>query len=172
PDADVSIGLASDRPAEGTASPASLTFNAANWNVPQTVTVTGADDFVVDGAQGYSIVLSPAVSADAHYAGMDPADVAISNADDDVASAAFNAPSILGPREAGGTATFTARLTSMPSGDVSFDLSSSDASEGAVEPAALTFTPANWNVPQTVTVTGADDVIVDGDQAYTIVTGP
>jgi len=70
---------------------------------------------------------------------------------------AFNAPSILNTTEAGGTATFTARLTSMPSGDVSFDLSSSDATEGSVEPASLTFTPANWNVPQTVTVRSAED---------------
>ena len=32
------------------------------------------------------------------------------------------------------------------------------------------FTAANWNTAQTVTVTGVDDAVVDGDVAYTIVT--
>ena len=50
-------------------------------------------------------------------------------------------------------------------------LSSSDPTEGTVAPASLTFTTVNWNVPQTVTVTGVDDVLDDGDVAYTIVTG-
>ena len=38
-------------------------------------------------------------------------------------------------------------------------------------PASLTFTTANWNVAQTVTVTGVDDAVDDGDVAYTIVDG-
>ena len=49
-------------------------------------------------------------------------------------------------------------------------LSSSDTTEGTVSPASLTFTTANWNVAQTVTVTGVDDALVDGAVAYTIVT--
>ena len=44
-------------------------------------------------------------------------------------------------------------------------LSSSDTTEGTVGPASLTFTTANWNVAQTVTVTGVDDAVVDGDVA-------
>ena len=36
-------------------------------------------------------------------------------------------------------------------------LSSSDTTEGTVSPASLIFTTANWNVAQTVTVTGVDD---------------
>jgi len=53
---------------------------------------------------------------------------------------------------------------------VTVGLSSSDASEGTVSPASLTFTAANWNTPQTVTVTGVDDPQVDGSVAYTIIT--
>ena len=30
----------------------------------------------------------------------------------------------------------------------------------------------NWSTPQTVTVTGVNDTVADGDQAYTIVTAP
>src|SRR5204863_9995962 len=72
--------------------------------------------------------------------------------------------------EAGGTATFTVVLTSQPTADVTIALTSSDATEGAVAPASLTFTSVNWNVAQTVTVTGVDDIVDDGNVAYTIVT--
>src|SRR5690606_10554340 len=72
--------------------------------------------------------------------------------------------------EGGGTATFTLVLDRYPSAPVTIALSSSDTSEGAVSPASLTFTLANWNIPQTVTVTGVDDDEVDGDVAYSIVT--
>ena len=49
-------------------------------------------------------------------------------------------------------------------------LSSNDATEGTVLPASLTFTSANWNAAQTVTVTGVNDDLDDGDVAYSIVT--
>ncbi|MCQ4163279.1 choice-of-anchor Q domain-containing protein [Tahibacter harae] len=74
--------------------------------------------------------------------------------------------------ETGGTATFSIVLARYPKADVSLALASSDASEGVVFPASLTITQANWNRPQTITVTGLDDGVSDGDQAYTIVIGP
>ena len=74
--------------------------------------------------------------------------------------------------EAGGTATFTVVLNTQPTADVTIGLSSSDTTEGTVLPASLTFTTANWNVAQTVTVTGVDDALDDGNVAYTIVTAP
>ena len=33
-------------------------------------------------------------------------------------------------------------------------------------PAALTFTATDWMTPQTVTVTGVNDAVDDGDQPY------
>jgi hypothetical protein len=42
---------------------------------------------------------------------------------------------------------------------------------GTPSPTLLTFTPANWTAPQTVTVTGGDDLSIDGDQPYSIVLG-
>ena len=74
--------------------------------------------------------------------------------------------------EAGGSDTFSVVLDQDPPlQNVTIPLSSSDVGEGTVSPFRLTFTPANYNVPQVVTVTGVDDAVVDGDQAYTIVTG-
>lgn len=73
--------------------------------------------------------------------------------------------------EAGGTASFDVVLTTQPVAEVIIALSSSDETEGTVAPAQLIFTAANWDVPQTVTVTGQDDLDDDGDIGYSIVTG-
>ncbi len=155
---------------EGTVGPASLTFTVANWNVPQTVTVTGVDDALADGDVIYSIITAAAVSADGNYNGLNAADVSVTNTDDDSAGFIVTPTSGLVTTEAGGTATFTVVLNSAPTADVTIALSSSDLTEGTVGPASLTFTAANWNVAQTVTVTGVDDALADGDIIYSIIT--
>src|SRR5438477_396341 len=101
---------------------------------------------------------------------MNASDVEVTNTDNDVAGITVNPTSGLTTTEAGGTATFTIVLTSQPTANVAIGLSSSDLTEGMVAPASVTFTAADWNTPQTVTVTGVDDPIVDGQIAYTIVT--
>jgi len=172
PAADVSIGLSSSDTTEGTVSPVSLTFTLANWNTPQTVTVTGVDDSVVDGDVAYTIVTAPASSSDPDYNGLNAADVSATNNDNDDPGITVSPITGLVTTEGGGTDTFTVVLDIQPAADVSIGLSSSDTTEGTVSPVSLTFTPANWNTPQTVTVTGVDDSVVDGDVAYTIVTAP
>ena len=76
----------------------------------------------------------------------------------------------LATTEAGSTATFSIVLVAKPTADVTIGLATSDTTEGTVSVASLTFTPGNWNQPRVVTVTGVDDVAVDGDVAYTVVT--
>ena len=73
--------------------------------------------------------------------------------------------------ESGGTASFDVVLNSQPTADVTFNVTSSDPTEGTVSVGSVTFTTSNWNTAQTVTVTGVDDAEVDGDTAYTIITG-
>jgi hypothetical protein len=169
PTADVSIGLSSSDLTEGTVAPASLTFTAGNWNAAQTVTVTGADDFLDDGDIAYSIVTAAATSADANYANLNPSDVSVTNTDNDTAGIAVS--TISGnTTEAGGTTTFTVVLTSQPTANVTIGISSNDSTEGTVSTGSLTFTAANWNVVQTITVTGVEDFLDDGDVAFSIVT--
>jgi hypothetical protein len=74
--------------------------------------------------------------------------------------------------EAGGTATFTVVLNSQPTANVTVNFDTSDPSEGTVSSTSKVFTTANWNAPQTVTVTGQDDPVQDGDQPYSIVFSP
>src|SRR5262249_9353309 len=52
-----------------------------NALTPQTVTVTGVGDAVIDGDVAYTVVTSPAVSGDPAYNGLDPPDVAVVNRD-------------------------------------------------------------------------------------------
>lgn len=169
PTADVTIGVASSDPGEGTASPATLTFTVNDWNVPQTVTVTGQDDALTDGSVAYSIVLAPATSTDTNYLGLNPDDVAVANADNE-GGITVSPTSGLVTTEGGGTNSFTVVLNTQPTADVTIGMSSSDPTEGAVSPASLTFTTGDWNTPQTVVVTGVDDFVDEGDIAYTIVT--
>ena len=97
--------------------------------------------------------------------------MAVTNTDNDAAGITVTPTSGLVTTEAGGTATFTVVLNAQPTADVTIALcSSSDTTEGTVAPASLMFTAANWNTAQTVTVTGVDDAVDDGDVAYTIVT--
>lgn len=171
PKMDVKINLSSSRPSEGTVSPSTLTFTAANYNSPQTVTITGVDDAVADGPQSYFIVSAPASSADGNYNLLKAKDVSVSNRDNDSAGVVITpVPSSIAAltTEKGGTSTFTVRLNSQPIAAVSFAVTSTDTTEGVVSPASLSFTTVNWNAPQTVTVTGVDDKLADGDQSYKV----
>ena len=86
PTDDVTIDLSSSDESEGTVSPISLTFTSSNGTTAQTVTVTGVNDGDVDGDIAYTIVTAAAGSDDTDYSGTDPADVSVSNTDDDGAS--------------------------------------------------------------------------------------
>ena len=74
--------------------------------------------------------------------------------------------------EAGGTAEFTAVLTTRPQGDVTVRFKSTNPAEGKVRGRPLLFTPDDWNVPQTVTVAGIPDGVMDGSQSYWITAHP
>jgi hypothetical protein len=92
PVADVTIAMSSSDGSEGTVGPAVLTFTAGNWNTPQTVTVTGVDDSLCDHNVAYTILTAAARSADAGYNNRDPANVTVTNSDNDCANPAAGAP--------------------------------------------------------------------------------
>jgi hypothetical protein len=160
----LTVGIVSADVTEGTVAPASLTFTSANWNVAQTVTVTPVDDLNADGSVDYDISLS--ASGSAEYAGVS-ASVRVTNHDDDVASLLLS-ETRLSTSEGGSAQTFTVALSSEPMGEVTVAIESADETEGTVAPASLTFTSANWNVAQAVTVTPVDDQMADGSVEYAV----
>jgi len=134
----------------------------------------------------YTIEVGNAFSSDTDYNGLNPTDVSYTNVDDDTAGITIGAGSIMITTEGGGTNPFTVVLNSQPTGDVEICLDSSDVSEGTINiagtvtagdgscssaDAEINFSTSNWNVAQTVTVTGADDALVDGEVLYTIDVG-
>ncbi len=78
------IGLSTDNVAEGMVSPSSLTFTTSDWNVPQTVTVTGVDDLVIDGNISYNIIIV-VTSPDITYDGVNAPSIVVTNTDNDAA---------------------------------------------------------------------------------------
>jgi hypothetical protein len=169
PTANVTIPISSSNTAEGTVSTSILTFTPANYNIPQTVFINGVNDAIVDGNINYTIVTGNATSEDVSYNGLNPSDVTVINADND--SVGISLSAISGnTNESGLTQSFTVVLNSLPTANVTIPISSSNTAEGTVSTSILTFTPANYNIPQTVFVNGVNDAIVDGNINYTIVT--
>ncbi|MBI5509652.1 MAG: Ig-like domain-containing protein, partial [Deltaproteobacteria bacterium] len=171
PTADVVVPVSSSDTTEGTVTPANLTFNAANWAGQQTVTISGVNEDVADGNIGYTIALGAPTTTDAGYAVLNPPDVSVTNNDNDIAGFTVTPTSGLATSEDLTQATFTVRLTSQPLQDVVIPVTSSDPTEGTVTPSSLTFTGANWAGQQTVTISGVNDDVADGNIAYTIVLG-
>ncbi len=169
PVSDVVLSVTSGDTGEVTVQPATLAFTPANWNVPQTVTLTGVNDDVIDGIQTTLVAVSvvPEVS-DSHFAELADRTVSVSTFDNDFAGFTVN-KNTASVAETGTTDTCAVVLTAQPDVDVVLAVTSGDTGEVTVSPAALTFTPANWNTPQTVTVQGVDDDW-DDDIRYTTVT--
>jgi len=157
---------------EVTLSPDRVTFTSLNWDEPQTVTVTAVDDPYADGDWPYTIS-ARGESADPDYDGLAEEDYLVGmESDDDRAAVTVDPTSGLVTTEAGGIAEFSMVLTSLPTASVSIGITSSDPGEGTVNPASVTFYPADWDTPRVVRVTGVGDGGIDGDQTYTIVTAP
>ena len=131
-------------------SPATLTFSTANWNTAQTVTVTGVED---DDANNETVNISHGVGG---YGTVSTANgVTVTVNDDETAGVTVN-PTDLTMRE-GESGSYTVVLDSQPSGSVTITPSSDDSGASSISPATLTFTTANWNTAQTVTVSGVED---------------
>ena len=146
-----------------------LTFTAANWNVPQTVTLNQVDEFLIDGSQTSSITASIDITSNAGFIGLPSQSVVVTTFDDDVAGITIVVTDNLSS-ESGDTAQFTAQLDAIPTANVTIDFDTSNASEAVPLVTQITFTPANWNIPQTVTILGIDDSppLSDGSQPVNI----
>src|SRR4051812_3958958 len=105
-----------------------------------------------------------AASTDPVYSGITLPNLSVSVTDNATANAGITVSSTSGlvTTEAGGTATFRIHLDAQPTATVTIALGNSDTTEGTVSPTSLVFTPADWNLDQTITVTGLDDAVDDG----------
>jgi hypothetical protein len=75
--------------------------------------------------------------------------------------------------ETGEEATFTVRLATQPSADVTITANASCACEAMVVGGlSLLFTADNWDIEQVVTVRGVDDDDIDGNRFFIIIINP
>ena len=168
PTGNVEVALASKDTTEVKVSPAKLTFTPSNWNVGQTITMTGVDDHVIDG-NVESVVALTVSSSDAHYDKL-ASEIKVTTVDDDAASIVVKSESAT-ISEKGGSTTMSVSLAAQPESDVTITLKSSDASELVPAVSTITFTASNWNVAQTVILNAVDDSLADGTQtAYVTLT--
>ena len=165
PVAPITVTLVNGNPAQGILSQSILTFDSANWNTPQTVTVTGLDNHIVNGNQTYQIAGS-ASSSDSNYDGATMTPVTVVNTEGDVAGFTI-APSVLTTSGAGSQASFSVVLTSQPLAPVTVNLAA-DPAQGTLSQTALVFTPATWNSAQPVTVTNVVPPVAGSALTYRI----
>ena len=151
PTADVTIIPTSSDSGAVSVSPASLVFTTANWDTPQTVTLTGVDD--ADGANE-TVTISHSVSG---YGSVTADAVTVSVTDNDVAGVSITPTDLDLNLNEGGMATYTMKLDTLPNGPVTITPTSDDSDAVSVSPASLVFTTANWDTPQTLTLTGVED---------------
>ncbi|MEG5097725.1 FG-GAP-like repeat-containing protein, partial [Microcoleus sp. B13-B4] len=145
------------------------TVNFAAGETSKTLTLDVLGDAIIEPDETITVTLSNPV-APGPTPTITAATATTTIGNDDTAGVTVNPASGLVTTEAGDSATFTVKLNSQPSANVSIDLSSSNPAEGTVSSNSLTFTPANWNELQTVKLTGVDDSIADGSKTYNIVT--
>ncbi len=159
-----------------TLSAQTLTFTPANGTTDQTVTVTAIDDAIVNGNANFTIRVGPAVStstSSTSYNGRDAADVALVVQDNDSIGIAVSVTSLPVP-EGGGPKSFTVRLQTAPTADVTIPLeivnASGDPDESrlTLSTAQLVFTPENATTAQTVTITPVDDAIENGTGIFSL----
>ena len=134
-----------------TLAPAALTFTGGNWNTAQDITITAAPD---DDAANETLTISHAVSGAGNYATLtDGGDVTVTVTDDDTPRVMISDATLT--VDEGGGDTYTVRLNTQPSGEVTITPSSDNTAVTVSGP--LTFTTANWNEEQGVTVTTTAD---------------
>ena len=125
----------------------------------QTFTLTAAADDVDDDGESVKLTFGT-LPTDVIASSIDETTISIT--DDDTTGVSID-PTDLEVDE-GSTATYTVALDTEPTAEVTITVSGHSGTDVSLDKSTLTFTPANWNVAQTVTLT-AGDVAVTTDLA-------
>ena len=138
-------------------------FTPSNWNTPQTVMVSAAQDADAanDKAQ-LSHAVDYGTNRSGPYSRVLAVGVAVTVTDDETAAVTVSKTAL--EVAEGGNNTYTVVLDVPPTSDVVIAVSSNNTDVTAT-PAKLTFTGDNWDTAQTVTVAAAHDADAADDTA-------
>jgi len=142
--------------AEISATPGSLTFTPANYATNQFLTITAPND--IDVTPESATVTGTA-------SGATSGSVAVTVIDNDT-QAINTSTAVLGTLGEAASTSFTVSLAFQPAANTTVTVSSNDTTAISVSPTTLTFTPADYATPQTVTVAG----VADADTVHESVT--
>ncbi|MCW2972951.1 MAG: hypothetical protein JWN72_1224, partial [Thermoleophilia bacterium] len=148
-----------------------LTFSALNWNVPQVVTFAAIDDFVAEASPHAGVLKMSVSAADPLYAAATIADETFQIIDNDTPGVLVT-PDTSAPNphldvtEGGGTDVIHVVLTSQPTSNVVISPSALPGTIGSgvdteFPNGDITFTPANWNIVQDITVRAKNDTFAE-----------
>ncbi len=140
-------------------SPNELTFTTTNWGTAQTFTVTASED---DDLKANDYTISHSVTG--YGTVTDGGSVNVTVTDNDQPSVTVS-PTAL-PVNEGQSAPYTVVLDFQPDDDVTVDVTLPTGTDLTIDNDELTFTSANWDTAQRVTVTAAQD----DDRANDVVT--
>ena len=135
-----------------------LTFTPANWNTPQTVRV--AADHDDDGVNDNETLTHTAGGAE--YDNVERALEVTVNDDDPLEIVLSPLPVTV---EESDSANYGVALATEPTVAVTVTITGYAGTDLTLSGPTLTFTAANWNILQTVTVTAAHDDDIDDDHA-------
>ncbi|WP_425155493.1 Ig-like domain-containing protein [Candidatus Palauibacter sp.] len=134
-----------------------LIFTDSNWNTPQMVTISAAED--VDSEHGIATFSHNADSDDTEYDGIGIFLVTATEGDNDEAGVTVSPTTVRVPE--GGSASYTMKLDTEPADmeDVTIYvlLPGTADPDLTVSTDELLFTNLNWSTPQTVTIFAAED---------------
>ena len=152
-----------------------LTFGTGDWDVAQTVTVKANDDGEAEGQESIKLA-TQAASTDENFNGKTVKAPAIKVIDNDAAGVVVEASGgSTEVTEDGANDSYSVVLTFPPSADVTVTVDDSGepnqvTANGTADATDLTFTPANWDTPQVVTVAAIDDALVETSPHQTTLT--
>ena len=162
PSADVTVDITGHSDTDLTLAPASasLTFTADDWDTAQTVTVQAGED--ADATNDTATLLHTATGGD--YDAVTK-ELAVTVTENDEAGLSLSKAS-LGVTE-GSSDTYTVKLATQPSADVTVDITGHSGTDLTLAPASasLTFTADDWDTAQTVTVQAGEDDDATNDTA-------
>ncbi len=163
PSANTTVTINPDVSGQCTFAPTTLTFTPANYNVAQTVTVTAVNDLISEATT--TCTTGAITAAGSNYLTVTGTPPTFTVIDNDQGVLITN--TVPTATEGGATGAFTARLSTLPTGNVTVTIAADASGQCTFAPTTLTFTVLNWNVAQTVTTTAVNDVVVEGTHSCT-----
>ena len=149
----VTVTVSGTSGTEVTATPSTLTFTRANWDTPQSVTVTAGADA---NGQDEAVTLAHRASGGG-YGSVSIEDVSVTVRDNDVRAVSVTPSRVTVMEEDATGSSYEVVLRTQPTETVTVTVSGTSGTEVTATPSTLTFTTENWDTPQSVTVEAAAD---------------